>query len=159
MSALHVQLLNSTVERGTWNPFSSSSRLHRTQGCSYQIPFLVVPVGVSRPRQELVVGLGQKLLETGFQLLADLPVGLVIDPVGELVRVFQVVVESSIALDESISSRAVAYVEKHFLSHALRLADALIAATAVSHDLTLATGNLKHYRVIDELTLRQFKAS
>ena len=62
-------------------------------------------------------------------------------------------------LDESISSRAVAYVEKHFLSHALRLADALIAATAVSHDLTLATGNLKHYRVIDELTLRQFKAS
>ena len=62
-------------------------------------------------------------------------------------------------LDESISSRAVAYVEKHFLSHALRLADALIAATAVSHDLTLATGNLKHYRVIDELTLKQFKAS
>ena len=61
-------------------------------------------------------------------------------------------------LDESISSRAVAYVEKHFLSHALRLADALIAATAVSHDLTLATGNLKHYRVVDELTLRQFKA-
>ena len=46
-------------------------------------------------------------------------------------------------LDESISSRAVAYVEQHFLSHALRLADALIAATAVSHDLTLATGNLK----------------
>ena len=62
-------------------------------------------------------------------------------------------------LDESISSRAVAYVEKHFLSHALRLADALIAATAVGYDLTLATGNLKHYRVIDELTLRQFKAS
>ena len=61
--------------------------------------------------------------------------------------------------DELISSRAVAYVEKHFLSHALRLADVLIAATAVSHDLTLATGNLKHYRVIDELTLRQFTAS
>ncbi len=61
-------------------------------------------------------------------------------------------------LDESISNRAVAYVERHFLSHALRLADALIAATAFSHDLTLATGNLKPYRVIDELPLRQFKA-
>lgn len=62
-------------------------------------------------------------------------------------------------LDESISGRAVAYIEKHFLSHALRLADALIAATAVGHELTLATGNSKHYRVIDELTLRQFKPS
>ena len=62
-------------------------------------------------------------------------------------------------LDESISGRAVAYIEGHFLSHALRLGDALIAATAVGHELTLATGNLKHYRVIDELTLRRFKPS
>lgn len=58
---------------------------------------------------------------------------------------------------ESISHRAVFYVERHFLSHALRLADALIAATAVEHALPLATGNVKHYRVIDEVEIIPFQ--
>ncbi len=62
-----------------------------------------------------------------------------------------------IYLTEEISSKALIYVEKHFLSHSLRLADALIAATAVSCDLPLLTGNAKHYRVIKELKVKTFR--
>lgn len=60
-------------------------------------------------------------------------------------------------LSEEISSKALIYVEKHFLSHSLRLADALIAATAISCDLPLLTGNDKHYRVVKELKIKVFR--
>ena len=59
-------------------------------------------------------------------------------------------------ITEAVSNRAMVYVEQHFLSHALRLADALIAATAVEHGLPLGTANLKHYKVIAELTTVRF---
>ena len=57
---------------------------------------------------------------------------------------------------EAVTGRAVAYVEQHFLSHAVRLADALVAATAVEHGFPLATANAKHYRPIRELSLHLF---
>lgn len=38
-------------------------------------------------------------------------------------------------ISEGISQRAAALVEKHYLSHHLQLADALIAATAIEHRL------------------------
>lgn len=60
-------------------------------------------------------------------------------------------------LTETISSRATVYVEEHFLSHSMRLEDALIAATAVEHALPLATANDKHYRVVEELVLKTFR--
>ncbi|MDF1553448.1 MAG: type II toxin-antitoxin system VapC family toxin [Deferrisomatales bacterium] len=56
-------------------------------------------------------------------------------------------------ISEAVSNRAMVYVEQHFLAHSLRLADALIAATAVECGLPLATANVKHYRVIDELSV------
>lgn len=59
---------------------------------------------------------------------------------------------------ESASRRAMVLVEQHFLSHSLRLADALIAATAIDAGLPLATGNLKRYRVIEGLSLVPFSA-
>ncbi len=62
-----------------------------------------------------------------------------------------------LAIDERISYRAAHYVEQHYLSHNLRLADALIAATAVERGHSLATGNLKHYGMIDELELVAFR--
>jgi predicted nucleic acid-binding protein len=37
------------------------------------------------------------------------------------------------------------------------LADALIAATAVSSGLKLLTGNVKHYRVIKDIEIEGFK--
>lgn len=64
---------------------------------------------------------------------------------------------SPLMIDERISQRAAYYVEEYFLSHALRLADALIAATAVERSLPLATANLKHYQVISDLKLVVFQ--
>ena len=49
------------------------------------------------------------------------------------------------------------YVEQHYLSNALELADALIAATAVSTGLSLVTGNHKYYKVVKELDLKRFR--
>ena len=62
-----------------------------------------------------------------------------------------------IYLSEEISSKATIYVEQHFLSHSLQLADALIGATAVNHALPLLTGNDKHYKIIKEINLLKFK--
>lgn len=60
-------------------------------------------------------------------------------------------------VSERISLRAMSYVEQHFHSHALRLADALIAATAVEQGASLLTGNAKHYSMITGLTLETFR--
>lgn len=43
-------------------------------------------------------------------------------------------------LNEEISIKAMFYVEQFYLSHSMQLADALIAATAISHRLSLLTG-------------------
>ncbi len=60
-------------------------------------------------------------------------------------------------ITEGVSQRATFYVEEYFLSHSLRLADALIAATATEHGLPLATANDRHYRAIPELVLERFR--
>ncbi|MFP5350029.1 MAG: type II toxin-antitoxin system VapC family toxin [Gammaproteobacteria bacterium] len=61
-----------------------------------------------------------------------------------------------IPIDETISNKAMFYVEQYFHSHSLQLADALIAATAVNHGLSLLTANTKHYRMVTDLTLEKF---
>ncbi|MEN8139704.1 MAG: type II toxin-antitoxin system VapC family toxin [Thermodesulfobacteriota bacterium] len=63
-----------------------------------------------------------------------------------------------IYITEEISSKAMFYVEQHYLSHSMQLADALIGATAASHAVPLLTGNTKHYRIIKEIKLSKFKA-
>jgi predicted nucleic acid-binding protein len=60
-------------------------------------------------------------------------------------------------LTEPIGHRAAIYVEQHALSHALHLADALIAATAAEHALPLLTGNAKHYQPIKEVQVKRFR--
>lgn len=59
-------------------------------------------------------------------------------------------------ITEEISSKAMFYVEQHYLSHSVQLADALIGATAVSHGTTLLTGNDKHYKIVKEIKLSKF---
>ena len=64
-----------------------------------------------------------------------------------------------IHIDETISARATFLVEQHTLANSMQLADALIAATALEHGLDLLTANDKHYRLLDELTVRVFRPS
>lgn len=61
-------------------------------------------------------------------------------------------------IDENISSRAMLYVEEFFLSHAVTMADALIAATALVHHDAVLTANAKHYRPIPGVQVTEFVA-
>ncbi len=60
-------------------------------------------------------------------------------------------------LTPAISAQAVDLIDSLALSHGLRLADALIAATALETGLTLLTGNLKHFAPIPGLQLDAFE--
>lgn len=62
----------------------------------------------------------------------------------------------TLSLTDNIGHRALIYIEEFSLSHGLRSADALIAATAVENHLPLASGNTKHFRVIKDLQLKIF---
>jgi len=60
-------------------------------------------------------------------------------------------------INEEISTKAMFFVERHYLSHSLQLADALIAASALVSGIPVLTGNDKHYKVIKELELKKFR--
>ena len=49
-----------------------------------------------------------------------------------------------------------ALMERHHLSHALGMADALIAATALTREAPLLTGNVKPYRMVEGLALETY---
>jgi predicted nucleic acid-binding protein len=59
-------------------------------------------------------------------------------------------------LNEAVSMNAEQWVAAYFHSHALSMADALIAATAVFYRLPLVTADIKHFRVIPGLELKAF---
>ena len=60
-------------------------------------------------------------------------------------------------ITENISHRAMVYMKEYGLSHGVDAGDCLIAATAMEHDLPLATGNAKHFRAIKGLELKIFR--
>ena len=64
-----------------------------------------------------------------------------------------------VPLTEVTTQQAIALMESHTLSHGLQMGDALIAATALEHRLTLVTGNVKHFRAINGLQLEAFVPS
>lgn len=64
-----------------------------------------------------------------------------------------------IPIREAISHQAVMLIEDHALKDGLRLADALIAATALDAGLPLVTGNFKHFKPIAGLDVIPFRAS
>jgi predicted nucleic acid-binding protein len=62
-----------------------------------------------------------------------------------------------IQINESISSRAMFYVEDYCLSHSMELGDAIIAATALENREILMTTNEKHYGFIPNIQISGFK--
>ncbi len=63
----------------------------------------------------------------------------------------------TLPLTENIGHRAAIYIEEFSLSHGVRTGDAIIAATAAENNLTLCSGNAKHFKPIRDLKLRIFR--
>jgi len=61
-----------------------------------------------------------------------------------------------VPLTEVTTQQAMTLMESLTLSHGLQMGDALIAATALEHQLTLLTGNVKHFRAVSGLQLEAF---
>ena len=74
-----------------------------------------------------------------------------------LQKAFKSSAHDVLPITQNISDLACSLVEKYALSHSVHVADALIAATAISHDLPLLTANSKHFSVIDGLEVLVFK--
>lgn len=60
-------------------------------------------------------------------------------------------------LTPQISDTMIGLIEEYVLSHGLQIPDALIAATAMEHNLTLATANVNHFAFIKGLKLMDWK--
>ena len=60
----------------------------------------------------------------------------------------------SVNVNEDISAKALELIKQHSLSNGLSIPDAIIASTAVSKGLTLATKNTKHFKVIKGVKIK-----
>jgi predicted nucleic acid-binding protein len=59
-------------------------------------------------------------------------------------------------LNEPISDLAIDLLRRYRLSHGLLLADSLIGASALIHEIPFLSKNSKHFRFIDGLTLLSY---
>lgn len=62
-----------------------------------------------------------------------------------------------VPITPAISGRAAELIDKLALSHGVRLADALIGATAIEQQATLITANVKHFSAVDGLSFEAFE--
>lgn len=62
-----------------------------------------------------------------------------------------------ILIDQDIAAKAIFWMEEFSLSHKLRMADALIGATADAHGVDLLTGNHDDYKFLPGLVLKKFE--
>jgi hypothetical protein len=60
-------------------------------------------------------------------------------------------------ISKEISVKAMFFVEQHYLSHSIQVADALIGATANSYGLPILTGNDKHYKILKDIRIKKFR--
>ena len=56
-------------------------------------------------------------------------------------------------ISSAISSQAISLIEQYTLSHNLNLPDALIASTAIIHNIELYTLNLKDFKFLEDISL------
>ena len=64
---------------------------------------------------------------------------------------------TAMPIEAPISNLAVSLIQRYFLSYHMEFMDALIAATAMEHNLTLVTANVKHFSFIKGLKLMDWK--
>lgn len=57
----------------------------------------------------------------------------------------------------AITERSIELMEALALSHGLQMGDALIAATALEHNLTVLTANTKHFAAIERIKIEPFE--
>ena len=103
----------------------------------------------------------QELRRIGYKQLAISPVteaelyfGAINKPELEKIKRHLALIHH-VPLDASISNTFLRLMETYSLSHKLSLPDALIASTAMVHDLELYTLNVKDFRFISNLKLHQ----
>ena len=60
-------------------------------------------------------------------------------------------------ISEEISIKAMFFVEQHYLTHSIQLADALIGATAIAYGLPILTGNERHYKILKDIQINKFR--
>lgn len=78
------------------------------------------------------------------------------EELGALKRAISAMEISVLPIAPRMSDLACSFVEEFFLSNAMSLADALIAATCLYYGEPLCTANEKHYKVIPNLDIRIF---
>jgi predicted nucleic acid-binding protein len=61
-----------------------------------------------------------------------------------------------VPITPAISERAAELIDRLALSHGMRLADALIGATAIELQATLITANVRHFGAVDGLDIEAF---
>jgi predicted nucleic acid-binding protein len=59
-------------------------------------------------------------------------------------------------VSEAITQRTIGLMESLTLSHGLQMGDALIAATAIEHQLPVLTANVKQFGAVDGLKVEAF---
>ena len=72
-------------------------------------------------------------------------------------RMFELRDANVLPFTQEITRRATELMETLALSHGLQAADALIAATALEHHLTLLTGNSRHFEAVGGLGIEAFR--
>jgi len=61
-----------------------------------------------------------------------------------------------IQITSEISTMAMNFVEKYFLSNSMELQDALIASTSLIHNQVIITANEKHYKFLPNIQINKF---
>ncbi len=61
-----------------------------------------------------------------------------------------------IQITNEISTMAMNFVEKYFLSNSMELQDALIASTSLLHNEVIITANEKHYQFLPNIQINKF---